>query len=177
VRELRSTRDHLALLASTDALTGVYSRRWWFDTAEKEFSRARRYTRTFSLLMVDLDWFKQINDTHGHEAGDRVLNQFGQMLRQICRKSDVIGRIGGEEFSVLLPETSAKAAQTLATRITEGCRDLIVDPMAAEARCSCSIGVTEVRADDERLDSVLTRADQALYTAKRAGRNQWSFAA
>jgi two-component system, cell cycle response regulator len=177
VRELRSTRDHLALLASTDALTGVYSRRWWFDTAEKEFSRARRYNRTFSLLMADLDWFKQINDTHGHEAGDRVLNQFGQMLRQTCRKSDVIGRLGGEEFAVLLPETSAKAAQRLATRIIEGCRTVIVDPLTAEARCSCSIGVTEVRADDERLDGVLTRADQALYAAKRAGRNQWSFAA
>jgi two-component system, cell cycle response regulator len=177
VRELRSTRDHLALLASTDALTGVYSRRWWFDMAEKEFSRARRYNRTFSLLMADLDWFKQINDTHGHEAGDRVLNQFGQMLRQTCRKSDVIGRLGGEEFTVLLPETSAKAAQRLATRITEGCLTVIVDPMAGDAKCSCSVGVTEVRPDDERLDSVLTRADQALYAAKRAGRNQWSFAA
>ena len=177
VRELRSARDHLALLASTDALTGVYSRRWWFDMAEKEFSRARRYNRTFSLLMADLDWFKQINDTHGHEAGDRVLNQFGQMLRQTCRKSDVIGRLGGEEFTVLLPETSAKAAQRLATRITEGCLTVIVDPMAGDARCSCSIGVTEVRPDDERLDGVLTRADQALYAAKRAGRNQWSFAA
>jgi two-component system, cell cycle response regulator len=177
VRELRSTRDHLALLASTDALTGVYSRRWWFDSAEKEFSRARRYSRTFSLLMADLDWFKQINDAHGHEAGDRVLNQFGQMLRQTCRKSDVIGRLGGEEFAVLLPETSAKAAQRLATRITEGCLTVIVDPMAGDAKCSCSVGVTEVRPDDERLDSVLTRADQALYAAKRAGRNQWSFAA
>jgi diguanylate cyclase (GGDEF)-like protein len=177
VRELRSTRDHLELLASTDALTGVCSRRWWFDTAEKEFSRAGRYGRTFSLLMADLDWFKQINDTHGHEAGDRVLNQFGQMLRKTCRKSDLIGRLGGEEFAVLLPETSATAAQRLATRITEGCRTLIVDPMAADARCSCSVGVTEVRADDERLDAVLTRADQALYAAKRGGRNQWSFAA
>jgi diguanylate cyclase (GGDEF)-like protein len=177
VRELRSTRDHLALLASTDALTSVYSRRWWFDMAEKEFSRARRYSRTFSLLMADLDWFKQINDTHGHETGDRVLNQFGQMLRKTCRKSDVIGRLGGEEFAVLLPETSAKAAQRLATRVTEGCRTVIVDPMGGDARCSCSIGVTEVRKDDERLDGVLTRADQALYAAKRAGRNQWSFAA
>ena len=177
VRELRSTRDHLALLASTDALTGVYSRRWWFDTAEKEFSRARRYDRTFSLLMADLDWFKQINDTHGHEVGDRVLNQFGQMIRTTCRKSDVIGRLGGEEFAVLLPETSAKAAQRLAARITEGCRTVIVDPMGSDARCSCSIGVTEVRPDDDRLDGVLTRADQALYAAKRAGRNQWSFAA
>jgi diguanylate cyclase (GGDEF)-like protein len=177
VKDLRSTRDHLAMLVSTDVLTGVYTRRWWFDLAEKEFSRARRYERTFSLLMADLDWFKQINDTHGHETGDRILNQFGEMLRDTCRKSDVIGRIGGEEFAVLLPETPADAAQHLATRITEACHSIIVPAESGDARCSCSIGVTEVRSDDERLDGVLTRADQALYAAKRAGRDQWSFAA
>ena len=177
VRELRSTRDHLALLASTDALTGVYTRRWWFDVAEKEFSRARRYSRTFSLLMLDLDWFKQINDSFGHEAGDRVLNQFGELLRVTCRRSDVIGRLGGEEFAVLLPETSAEAAQHLATRLTEACRSIVVDAADIAARCTCSIGVTELRADDERLDLALTRADQGLYAAKHAGRNQWTFAA
>ena len=177
VKELRSTRDHLARMASTDVLTSVYSRRWWFDMAEKEFARARRYERTFSLLMADLDWFKQINDTYGHEAGDRVLSQFGEMLKKTCRKSDVIGRLGGEEFAVLLPETSAEAAQHLATRITQACASLIADPSAGEGKCSCSIGVTEVRQEDDKLDAVLTRADQALYAAKKAGRNQWSFAA
>jgi two-component system cell cycle response regulator len=177
VTELRSTRDRLARMASTDVLTGVYSRRWWFDLAGKEFSRSRRYDRTFSLLMADLDWFKQVNDTFGHETGDRVLNQFGVMLRETCRESDVIGRLGGEEFAVLVPETSSEAAQHLATRITEACRAIAVEASAGDARCSCSIGVTEVHADDERLDSVLTRADQALYAAKRAGRDQWSFAA
>jgi len=177
VRELRSTRDHLALLASTDALTGVYTRRWWFDNAEKEFSRARRYNRTFSLLMADLDWFKQINDSYGHETGDRVLNQFGEMLRVTCRQSDVIGRLGGEEFAMLLPETSADAAQHLAARLTEACRSMRVNTRTGDAHCSCSIGVTELRTDDERLDLVMTRADQALYAAKRGGRDQWTFAA
>ena len=177
MKELLSTRDHLAKMASTDVLTGVFSRRWWFDAAEKEFGRARRYGRTFSLLMADLDWFKQINDTYGHEAGDRALNQFGDMLRKTCRKSDVMGRLGGEEFAVLLPETSAEAAQNLATRITKACLSIIVDPSAGAGKCSCSIGVTELRQDDEKMDSVLTRADQALYAAKRAGRNQWTFAA
>ena len=176
-KDLRSTRDPLALLASTDVLTGVYTRRWWYDLAAKEFSRGRRYGRTFSLLMLDLDWFKQINDTFGHETGDRMLNQFGEMLRVTCRQSDLIGRIGGEEFAVLVPETSAEAAQNLATRLTENCRSILIPAEAGDARCSCSVGVTEVRADDERLDAVLTRADQALYAAKRAGRNQWSFAA
>ena len=177
VTELRATRDHLARLASTDVLTGVYSRRWWFDLAGKEFSRSRRYERTFSLLMADLDLFKQINDKFGHETGDRVLQHFGSMLRHKCRQSDVIGRLGGEEFAVLLPETSSEAAQHLATRITEACRLLVVDSSAGDVRCSCSLGVTEVRPDDNDLDSVLTRADQALYAAKRAGRDQWTFAA
>src|SRR5436190_2310640 len=158
VNELRGARDHLAKLASTDVLTGVYSRRWWFDLAGKEFSRSRRYDRTFSLLMADLDWFKQINDTFGHEAGDRMLHQFGRMLRTTCRQSDVIGRLGGEEFAVLVPETSSEAAQHFATRILEACRALVVDGAASDMRCSCSIGVTQVHADDERLDGVLTRA-------------------
>jgi diguanylate cyclase (GGDEF)-like protein len=177
VTELKATRDRLARLASTDDLTGVYSRRWWFDLAEKEFSRSWRYDRVFSLLMADLDLFKGINDTYGHEAGDRVLTQFGAILRKTCRHSDLIGRIGGEEFALLLPETTAEAAQHLASRIIEACRSIIIDESVDGARCSCSLGVTEVRPDDERLDNVLTRADQALYAAKRAGRNQWSFAA
>lgn len=178
VSELKATRDRLARLASTDDLTRVYSRRWWFDLAEKEFSRSCRYDRVFSLLMADLDLFKRINDTYGHEAGDRVLNQFGTMLRNTCRDSDVIGRLGGEEFALLLPETPAEAAQHLATRIIETCRSIIITNQTVDnVRCSCSLGVTEVRPDDERLDNVLTRADQALYAAKRAGRDRWSFAA
>ena len=106
-----------------------------------------------------------------------MLHQFGGMLRTTCRQSDVIGRLGGEEFAVLVPETSSEAAQHLATRIIEACRALVLDGAASDVQCSCSIGITEVHADDERLDSVLTRADQALYVAKRAGRDQWSFAA
>src|SRR5258705_12331118 len=99
------------------------------------------------------------------------------MCGKACGDSDFIGGIGGEEFALLLPEPPADAAQHLASRITEACRSIIVDESVDDARCSCSLGVTEVRPGDERLDNVLTRADQALYAAKRAGRNQWSFAA
>jgi diguanylate cyclase (GGDEF)-like protein len=127
--------------------------------------------------MTDLDWFKQINDSFGHAVGDHVLQQFGGMLRQECRQSDVIGRVGGEEFGVVLPETALEAGKHMATRVTEACRLLVTEASSAEVRCSCSIGVTEVRLDDDDLDSVLKRADHALYEAKRAGRNQWSFAA
>jgi diguanylate cyclase (GGDEF)-like protein len=106
-----------------------------------------------------------------------VLRQFGGMLRKVCRQSDVIGRLGGEEFALVLPETTLEAAQLIATRITEGCRSLVTDASCAEVRCSCSIGVTEVRRDDEHLDGVLKRADRAMYEAKRTGRNRWSIAA
>jgi diguanylate cyclase (GGDEF)-like protein len=177
VNELRAAHDRLALLASTDALTGVYSRRWWFDLAENEFSRCRRYERTFSLLAVDLDWFKRVNDTYGHDVGDTVLQRFAAMVRGQCRQSDIIGRLGGEEFAILLPETSVADAQRLAGRLTEACRALEVDRPSGVVRCSCSIGLTEVRGDDENVESVLRRADVALYEAKRSGRDRWSNAA
>jgi diguanylate cyclase (GGDEF)-like protein len=177
VAELGAAHDHLAKLASTDALTGLYSRRGWFDLTAAEFSRCRRYGRTFSLLVADLDWFKRVNDTHGHDAGDRLLRAFADMLRSECRRSDIIGRIGGEEFVVALPETGALDAQAIAARLTERCRALAVRSAAGEIRCSCSIGVTELRAADEDVESVLRRADTALYEAKRNGRDRWRLAA
>jgi two-component system chemotaxis response regulator CheY len=177
VRELQSARDHLVRIANTDALTEVYSRRGWFDLATSEFARCRRYARTFSLIAVDIDFFKRVNDGYGHDAGDALLRHFADMLRFECRTSDVIGRLGGEEFAIVLPETVVTAAETLATRITNACRSLSVSTPAGTVQCSCSIGLTELRADDESIETVLRRADAALYDAKRAGRDRWSHAA
>ena len=177
VDELRAAHDHLAKMASTDALTGVYSRRWWFDLASNEFSRCRRYDRTFSLLVLDLDWFKVVNDTYGHDVGDTVLQQFAEMVRYQCRTSDIVGRLGGEEFAIILPETSVEAAKTIATRLTQACRELAVESASGTVRCSCSIGMTGVRRDDDSIEIVLRRADSALYEAKRSGRDRWSAAA
>ena len=106
VSELESARDHLARLVSTDALTELNSRRWWFELAATELSRSRRYDRVFSLMVIDLDFFKRVNDTFGHDAGDIVLRRFADMLRVECRHSDIVGRLGGEEFALLAPETS-----------------------------------------------------------------------
>src|SRR5687768_6713450 len=97
VTQLESARDHLARLASTDALTGLLSRRWWFDLAAKEFSRSRRYHRDLSVMALDLDFFKRVNDTFGHDAGDRLLQQVAEMLRFQCRQSDLVGRLRSEE--------------------------------------------------------------------------------
>jgi two-component system cell cycle response regulator len=173
VSELQATRDHLARLVSTDVLTEVYSRRWWFELAETEFSRACRYGRTFSLMVVDLDYFKQVNDTYGHDTGDRLLREFADMLRLECRQSDTIGRLGGEEFAVLVPETSLTATGNMASRISERCRELRVSTPIGPVSFTCSVGISEVHPDDENIESVLRRADAALYDAKRGGRDCW----
>jgi two-component system cell cycle response regulator len=173
VSQLQVARDHLARLASTDALTELYSRRSWFDLANAEFSRSRRHNRPFSIMVADLDSFKQINDTFGHEGGDKVLQQFAGMLRMECRNSDSIGRIGGEEFALLHPETSMDAAGVIAARIIASCRRLRVSTPTGDVRCSCSIGIAERVLRDDTVESVLRRADAALYNAKRSGRDQW----
>jgi two-component system cell cycle response regulator len=173
VTELKAARDHLSRLVSTDVLTNVYSRRWWFELAVVEFSRWQRYESRFSLMVIDLDFFKRVNDTCGHEAGDRLLCRFADMLRAESRHSDIVGRIGGEEFTLLAAETSRGAAETIAERIIAGCRRLVVDSPAGDVRCTCSIGIGEVESGDQNIDVVLRRADAALYDAKRSGRNCW----
>jgi diguanylate cyclase (GGDEF)-like protein len=172
VAELQAARDHLAHIAITDVLTDLHSRRGWFEAAASEFSRRRRYHRDVSLLVIDLDYFKRVNDTFGHDAGDRLLQTFGALLRVECRQSDLVGRIGGEEFAVLLPETAIGAARQLAERITAACRAMTVATDAGDVRCTCSIGVSEVRADDLSIDDAMRRADVALYEAKRNGRDR-----
>jgi two-component system cell cycle response regulator len=177
VSELQLARDHLARLASTDALTGVYSRGWWFELATNEFARNRRADRAFSLVAIDIDFFKKVNDTHGHDTGDRVLQRFAEMVRHECRQSDIVGRLGGEEFALLLPETSLPAAEATARRIIEACRALVIPSKAASVRFTCSIGISEVQRDDQSLEDVMSRADFALYDAKRSGRDCWKSAA
>lgn len=173
VIELQATRDHLARLVSTDSLTELYSRRCWFELAMSEFGRTRRYDRALGLLVLDLDYFKRVNDTFGHDAGDRLLRAFADMLKTECRQPDIVGRLGGEEFAVLVPETAREAAQHLAARLRESCSRIVLPSPTADIRCSCSIGISERRPDDEALDSMLRRADAALYQAKRSGRNCW----
>jgi two-component system chemotaxis response regulator CheY len=177
VRQLRRKRDDLAKLVDYDSLTGVYARTAWMQRAASEFSRARRHHLDLSVLMLDLDWFKQINDGFGHSVGDRVLQNVGHMLRQQCRTSDIVGRLGGEEFAIVLPETSATSAGRLATRLIGECRGIVRGDLPQDVRTSCSIGITELRPDDVRFEMLLQRADGALYLAKAGGRDQWTFAA
>lgn len=169
--------DATQRLATTDPLTGIFNRRHYFILAEREYQRALRYQHPLSLIMFDIDRFKSINDTYGHQAGDQVLQMITAACRKIIREVDIFGRYGGEEFVILLPETGAAAALNAAERIRTALANLEFTGLPAERRVTLSQGVTELDAGCERLDHLLARADQALYTSKQAGGDQitlWS---
>ena len=161
--KLRAELEHLA---SHDPLTGALSRRALIDACEQELERCRRKQRLFSLLMLDLDHFKSINDAHGHLAGDRVLVDFVIRAQSMLRRPDRFGRFGGEEFVALLPETTSDEALIVAERIRAEVAGAMAQPVY-----TVSIGVASSHADDVTVDTVLGRADDALYQAKAAGRN------
>jgi diguanylate cyclase (GGDEF)-like protein len=160
-------------LATTDPLTGVYNRRTFQELATRQLSRCRRERIPLSLLILDLDHFKAVNDTYGHLAGDDVLKAFSQLVSGCLRKEDLLARYGGEEFVILLPGTPEHAAVGLAERI----RDLVAaTPLRAGARVlnlAVSVGVAAATAAAlQSIETMLGRADQALYTAKAQGRNR-----
>lgn len=162
---LRAELEHLA---THDSLTGALNRRALIEAAALELARCRRNYKVMALLVMDLDHFKAINDTHGHQAGDRVLVDFATRVKNLLRQPDRFGRFGGEEFVVLLPETSLDEARGVAERIrTEvesGNKDL--------PPCTVSIGVAVSGADDLEVDAIVARADAAMYRAKQGGRNR-----
>ena len=161
-------RGELEHLATHDSLTGALNRRALIDACELELARCRRNHGIMALLMIDLDHFKAINDTHGHPVGDRVLVDFVARVKNLLRQPDRFGRFGGEEFVALLPETPLNEARLVAERL----RAMIEANTAELPRCTVSIGVSVSRLDDAGLDNIISRADAALYQAKRAGRNR-----
>ncbi|RTL50419.1 MAG: GGDEF domain-containing protein [Rhodocyclaceae bacterium] len=166
--------DELTWLAARDSLTGVYNRRTFIELAEAELARSARYKLPVALLLIDLDHFKQINDTHGHQAGDLVLKQFPEVAERCMRSHDFLGRYGGEEFCVLAPDTDAEGAATLAERLRQGLAEHTLQlPDGRSVHVSASIGVACRRGDgNTSLDELLSAADSALYRAKDGGRNR-----
>jgi diguanylate cyclase (GGDEF)-like protein len=159
-------------LATTDSLTGVYNRRTFKDLAEPILSRARRTRGAVSLLLLDLDHFKRVNDTHGHLSGDEVLAGFARLAKSCLRKEDLLARYGGEEFVMLLPGTSEAAAIALAERIREEVADAALAGGHEKLRITVSIGVAGESGEHlATLETLLGRADEALYAAKAKGRN------
>ena len=160
-------------LATRDPLTGVFNRRHFFQLARSELERAGRYLRPISLLMLDADYFKRINDTYGHLAGDQVLQAITARCRETLREIDVVARYGGEEFLVLLPETGAAAALLVAERLREriGREPVPTDVGPVEVRVTLGVASYE-QGQPGTVDELLDRVDKALYAAKGAGRNQ-----
>lgn len=164
----------LRSLVATDALTGVANRRRLLELGAIEFHRARRFGHPVSLLLLDIDWFKRINDTWGHPTGDRVIRAVARVCRDHVREHvDLVARIGGEEFAVLLPETDSPAAQGLAERLRQAVAALRVGcGKETMIGCTTSIGVATLSATCPSFEHLLSRADQALYRAKAHGRNR-----
>jgi diguanylate cyclase (GGDEF)-like protein len=170
--QLEKTLEELERLATTDALTGISNRRHLFALAEKEFNRAGRYGTPLSVFMIDADHFKQINDNYGHAVGDETLKFIAQTTRNLLRKFDLFGRIGGEEFVVFVPETDIEQAIKVANRICETLENTTLEIEDQTIRITVSIGVATYESNDRKIDRMLQRADQALYEAKSRGRNQ-----
>ncbi len=159
-------------LAATDPLTGLLNRRQFFHLAQQEVERAVRYRRPLALIMMDLDHFKDVNDSYGHIAGDIVLEELGKLFRSSLRKIDLAGRYGGEEFIFLVPEASLESARQLAERIKEDIAERAFHTPENVVRITASSGVTALTEDRSTLEALINAADQALYAAKAAGKNQ-----
>jgi diguanylate cyclase (GGDEF)-like protein len=170
--ELLLKNAALANLSSADSLTGLRTRRFVDDVLALEFLRARRYRSPLTLAMADLDHFKQVNDKWGHPAGDAVLRHVATTLQELLRRTDLIGRYGGEEFLLLHPQSTASGAAALAERIREGVAALKVETPAGTIGVTLSIGVAEYDRQMESPEDLIAAADRALYAAKRAGRNR-----
>ncbi len=169
---LRRQNADLAQMALTDGLTGLYNRTFFDDLLPRQIALSRRTGRQFSLLLVDIDHFKRINDLYGHLAGDRALQAVGSVLGGMLRKSDSVCRYGGEEFAVLLPETPAAEAAQVAEKIRSRIASLSLKHEGEAFRLAVSIGVSTAGAGSKSAHTLLTEADRALYAAKAKGRNR-----
>jgi len=176
--EHKKLQSHLESMATIDSLTGLANRQAFMQRAKNEFNRARRYARPLTVVMIDIDHFKAINDRYGHAAGDEVLRQAADICQSSLRGSDLMGRIGGEEFVLLLPDTPHTNAYHVAERMRV---HLYETPIELEngttLNITASFGVASMNEDDSDFNAVLERADEAMYHAKHDGRNQVKSAA
>ena len=168
----KDAKEMVAYLANIDSLTKSLTRRHFFNIAESEFLRFVRYRRQFSVLVLDADYFKDINDSYGHYAGDLVLRNLSLVILEQKRTQDTFGRLGGEEFGLLLPETNLEQAKIVAERVQRAWSQTESNVDGQLIRSTVSIGVTEANNQDKSLEDILRRADRLMYKAKEAGRNR-----
>ncbi|NMC71142.1 MAG: GGDEF domain-containing protein [Myxococcales bacterium] len=168
VAELRAQVD---LVASADPVSGAVNRRAFLDAFRREWQRSRRYGRSLSVIMADIDQFKAINDGYGTEVGDRILRLVAQSFRKTARASDVIGRYGGDSFAIVLPEADLQAARRVAERLRKGLENAVFEHKNRPILVTSSFGVACSEEGDPEPEALLLRADDCLYQAKRGGRN------
>jgi diguanylate cyclase (GGDEF)-like protein len=165
--------ERLRLLSTHDALTGLLNRNVLEERIGEEVIRARRYQRPLAIAMLDLDFFKGFNDTHGHNAGDNALRAFSRELRRGMRRTDIVARFGGEEFVIVLPETTAEDAAVKLEQVRRGVEGMVLEvPRGASAHITLSAGIAELSVENDEAFEILQRADELLLEAKKAGRNR-----
>lgn len=173
IEDIEESHKELQLLASQDHMTKLYNRRYFADVSVNILDLAKRNSKVFSLLMLDIDKFKKINDTYGHHVGDEVIIALANILKSSNRKSDIACRFGGEEFLILLPETNMDGALVIAEKIRKLVEDLSVEVEDQTISFTVSIGVAEINLEHENdLEPLIQRADAGLYKAKEGGRNR-----
>ena len=172
-REIRMVQDKMAEMATLDELTGLYNRRYFEDAFNRDFARAKRHGPELVLSMMDLDHFKEINDTYGHSAGDMVLSETGKIIRRWARQTDICCRFGGEEFAAIMPDTGSRGARIACERLRKMVGEHPFEYEASQFQVTISIGVAEYSGSkDQSPRDLVKRADEALYRAKNEGRNR-----
>lgn len=171
-QDLKTAQIKLEKLATTDFLTDISNNRHFFEVSKYEIKRARRYNTPLTVVLFDLDYFKKINDSHGHSIGDKVLKEIAETCQNTLRSSDCLGRLGGEEFGILLTNTELSAGITVAENLRKAIETNKLQALNGGANITASFGVSALNRDDEKINTVIERADEALYKAKAKGRNQ-----
>lgn len=173
IAERKHLEEELKRQAHLDYLTGLPNRRSFMEQAGIEMSRTQRYEKSLSMLMLDIDHFKHINDAYGHQSGDVVLKTLAEVFAEVLRNIDIVGRLGGEEFGIILPETSLEEALEVAERLREviAARQ-VVFPSGVETQFTVSIGVAALADKQAGIDTLINESDKALYRAKQSGRNK-----
>lgn len=173
-RQLQQANETLEQLSRTDRLTQLYNRGYWEECLAREFARHKRYQSDASLVMFDIDHFKRVNDTYGHQVGDKVIQLVSALLKKNLRNIDIAGRYGGEEFGAILPDTGIEGARLFAERLRESAEALHFRAGDQEIRFTISLGVADLSSPCPTYKQWLEHADKALYDSKHAGRNRVS---